>query len=858
VRTLLADLLAEQTKRTPNPYLRVQVLDHAGGIARLHWTQPYDGAEADGPHALAIPTDGSLNRLRVASNVLYRQRVTTPIYGGADPNFGKKTIGGSNLTIPANYKQATKFTLAAATTITAILAYGHASAGTISARALIHADSAGSPGALLATTRETAGIDTTPAWRTFDTPIPINLPAGDYWLGVIVSASATFYFDAGSTDQTAFNTDTYADGPANPFGTPTLRQDTEYSIYATRPTFDTWTSFRTTTARCAIARYGANLLAFAVDSGTPTQIYKAESSDGGATWGAWALLCTAAGTVAHIAAASKTNGDTLVVFAVGATAYKIKRVSAAWGAITAWTNTAATITGLAAHYFLDFNLVIAGTEATTLHPRIWSCIYGDGYSEAPDAWTILRSITEASAGAGVTYSAPALTYADTFRAAYRNAFAGPVAYDRHDLTATPDTADYVDNLWTEPRPFDLDHDYGLALAATATHVWATTPSHVYYAPLPTALDLTDDVLSCIAHDYPLDPRGAIIRLTNHDGRYNNPGQDDLTALSRGARVNIAPGYYTPSGPLASDGPSYYIDYLEHTSTAARRELILHCLSTWGRLAQWKPGRSYRWAAGTRNYFQLISAILTKAGLAFSAFSGTTKMTDDYPDFAIHPGYDPPPYISGYRDTGRWVWRANHLIWIPGPPAPIWTDPLPQPEQDLPFTTALSALATLYSHLEDRVLAQQATVYNVWPQAADASVYSFGAAHPILAANYRHTATPNRFLAIGDADLAAESVDFATVDLLHDRPRVVHDKGMTTAADVTDRADREARDAEIHSRADTIVVPPHCGIELWDVVDVTDATIGLAAVKRRVIGITLDFDRASDSPTYHQVLTLGAP
>jgi len=703
VRTLLTHLLAEQKKPTRKPYLRVEALDHFGGIPRLHWEQLCGGLEPDGPHALAMPTDGSLNRLRVDGTTLYRQRVTNP-------------------------------------------------------------------------------------------------------------------------------------GPASDFSA--------------------WTLWTTAVALCALARYGANLLAFAAASDAPTEIYRAASADNGASWSGWSLLCTAAGPITHIAAASKPNGDTLVVFAVGATAYRIKRVSSVWGSIAAWTNTAASITGLAVQYWLDFNLVITGTETTTLHPRVWRCIYGDGYSETLDAWSVLRSITEASAGAGVTYHAPFLLYADTFRASYRNAFAGPVAYDRTDLVASPIAADYVDNLWTEPRPFDLDHDYGLALASDMTaYLWATTPSRVYRAAYPTTLDLSDDVLSCTAHDYPFDPRGATIRLRNDDGRYNTPGAGGLTALSRGARINIGPGYYVPAyaDNRYSLGPSYYIDTIDHIAEPGRRELVINCRSTWGLLAAWRPGRSYRWTAGSRNYFQIIAAILAKMGIEFSALDSTPKMTDAYPDFAIHPGYDPPPYISGWQYV-----NINKPPW--GKYIPIWTDPPPlePPYQQVPLTTALAALRTLYSHLEDRTLAREDLVYSVWPQASDAVDYAFGTYHPIISAAYRHAAVPDRFLAVGDAGLMKETADYAAIDLLHDRPHVVHDKAMTTAADVTARATREARDAEINSRADTIVVTPHCGIELWDVVTVTDATLGLAAAPRRVIGITLQFDRSRTKPVYHQVLTLGAP
>jgi len=846
VRTLASYLTAEQKKKTRKPYLYVAAVDQIGGIPRLHWQTMYAGADAAGPHALAIPTDGSLNRLRVESNTLYRQRTVTPDYGGPDPNLGKKTVGAIPQTLPAHYKQATKFTLAADTTITTILAYAAAVTGTVSARAVIYADAAGSPAALLATSDELPGIDTTPAWREFTLPTPVDLDPGDYWLGVIVPAGTNLYYDAGSTEQTRFNIDTYADGPSDPFGAPGLSLDREYSIYATRPAFDTWTSFRAATRLCALARYGANLLAFAVDNATPTQIYKAESTDNGASWGAWALLATAAGTITHIAATSATAGDTLVIIAVGATVYRIRRTATVWGALTVWTNTAASITGLAVHHWLDFNCIITGTETTTLHPHVWSCIYGDGYSQALNTWSTLRATAEASAGAGVTFSNPSLTYADTWRAAHREAYSGAAPYDRHALLASPIAADFVDNIWTEPRPFNLDHDYGLALDYTNTHVWATTPNRVYRAPIgQTPLDLSADVLSCVAHDHPLSPQGATIRLTNHDGRYNAPGAGDLLALSRGARIDIAPGYHCPAHPAAhSHGPSYYIDTIDHVSDPTRRELVIHASSAWSLLARWRPGRTYRWPAGSRNYFQLFSAILAKMALEFSCYTSSPKLTDDFPDFAINPGYDPPPYLLHDPTNPR------HSTLVDPPPVP---DTL-----DLPaWGNGLAAITTLISHLEDRLMAREDMIYGVWPKADDTPDYALGTDHVILSATYRQRAPADRFLAYGDADLAAEVIDYATVDLLHDRPHVSHDKNMTTAASVTNRATRDAREATINSRADTVTIPVHCGLELWDVVAITDPALGLAAVNRRVTGIVLVYDTQT-KPAYHQVLTLGEP
>lgn len=708
MRTLAADLAAEQVKPSRRPFVEVIAVDAIGSVPRLHWEHLYSGAEPDGPHAVAMPADRSLNRLRIESNTLYRQRVINP---------------------------------------------------------------------------------------------------------------------------------------------------SQYSD------FSLWTSFRTTTINCALAPYGATLLAFAVHSTTPTQVYWCTSTDNGASWSAWALLCTAPAVVLHIAAFSKSNGDTLVILSTAAQiVYSIKRASSVWGALTVWTNLVHSITGLAGTFYRDFNIVITGTDHAASNPSVWSCIYGDGIDQALDTWSGLTLITEAAAGVAIAYSCPfAYLYGlNDIRISYREAYTGANPYDR--MNTTQETSTFLAALWAEPLPFNLTHLYGLALAYNATYPrhWATTPSRVYRTDQVASVNLTDDVISCTANDSPLDPAGATIRIDNHDGRYNTPGVGDLLALSRGSRIDIFLGYHTASGPLSSAGPSYYIEAIDHESGGGRRELVIHCHSAWGLLHAWRPGRSYRWP-NTLTYIGIIAVLLAKVSIHYNGGSLSTKMFVDTPDFAVIPGYDPPAYITGYYC--RWYWHtsktyAGKKFWHC---TPIYNNPPPEPgTYVLPYTSALAAIAALYAQLEDRPLFRWDMMYNCHPQASDPSVYAFGTTHPIEYAAYRQLQADNRFLTFGaQPSVFAEAIDYDGIALLHDRPRHAHDKNIATAADAADRSTREARDAVINSRADTIVIPPHCGIELWDVIDVTDPGLGLAAAKRRVTGITTIFSR-DKPPAYYQVLTLGEP
>ncbi len=82
MRSLSSTLLTAQKEASHVPYVKVEAKNKIAGIVRLNWTRLYTGSEADYFHALTIPDDGSLIRVRltppVDSRKLYRQRVANP------------------------------------------------------------------------------------------------------------------------------------------------------------------------------------------------------------------------------------------------------------------------------------------------------------------------------------------------------------------------------------------------------------------------------------------------------------------------------------------------------------------------------------------------------------------------------------------------------------------------------------------------------------------------------------------------------------------------------------------------------------------------------------------------------------
>lgn len=427
MRTLHSDLLTAQKQSSAAPYVRVQVSERIGGVARLVWERLYSGGETDSYHAAAMPADGALLRARVDSGQLYYQRT-------ADPGQG-------------------------------------------------------------------SGFGT--------------------WTGLGATA------DAG----------------------------------------------------IALVAEGTRALLFCVGTDGHT-IYLRESSDSGQTLGAATALATAPAAVTWLAAGLKSDGTALLLYSVGADVYSLKRSSGVWGPPQPWSNSVAAVTGLACHYFGDFNVLVAGSDSSGAS-RLWTCIYGDGLSQTTDTWSELREVMLASPGSSVTYRAPFLTLVDTYRLFAVEKYTAGQPYSRPYWSHSAPASDFIDNLWREPVPFDLTSEYGVALAADATHAWLSTPYGVWRAPFSApAVDLTADVLELTLTEDAASNWGRLV-LRNDDGRYLNLPSGPYAAIRLGSEVAVAPGYQTASGPRVSSGPAYWIEGIEYTSDGGEAALVLHLIGGWG-------------------------------------------------------------------------------------------------------------------------------------------------------------------------------------------------------------------------------------------------------------------------------------
>ena len=86
--------------------------------------------------------------------------------------------------------------------------------------------------------------------------------------------------------------------------------------------------------------------------------------------------------------------------------------------------------------------------------------------------------------------------------------------------------------------------------------------------------------------------------------------------------------------------------------------------------------------------------------------------------------------------------------------------------------------------------------------------------------------------------------------VYDDLRQEHDRNLTTVALVESRADAMLRASALEATSGEITVPVNCGQELYDVIEVTDASAGLTAARRRVLASGIRYS-TGERPVYEQ-------
>lgn len=534
----------------------------------------------------------------------------------------------------------------------------------------------------------------------------------------------------------------------------------------------------------------------------------------------------------------KPDGDVCLFYFEWDMIYAVKRVGGVWESPAAYPYTPDIVSGLAASYkshsrsgtTWDWNVVVTGRN--TVNQRgVWTFLYGT--AAGSDAWTEPRAIQIADY-TGIDYRSPFLCIDGAIhRITFTEASSSGQNYERVFMTwqvpqaedvDTPGPATFIENLWHEPYPFHPgsyyahfdDLYYGLAIVANADHAYLTAPDAVWQAPTtPPAIPLTARVLSLKQSINPVQAGGsqvtvevenADLALTPHtvESVWTNPIEADQ-------ELEISPGYRTTEGEETSPGPSHWITRVRITSapsrctaiiTAAGPEYLLE-----GTAIRWQK----TWTAGEATILEIMTWILSRAGIPLYVEASSDFTTSFKPAFKIPAGQD-----------------------------------------------CLTALRRVLALTGDVLHFRRATALLTTPSDASTEEYHCPGQpgkHPLYQGNYDQTP-----LAINWANVWGTLTPLTTADEVlpqvndqYGRLETFSDLNLDNQADATDRA--RARLTQRYRLTDCgqVVIPPHCGLELWDTMKVIDRRAGIEK-EWRAMSIEFTYAREKKS-LYHMTVNL---
>jgi len=582
------------------------------------------------------------------------------------------------------------------------------------------------------------------------------------------------------------------------------------------------------TALAAIA-HDEHVVVFWIDPNDSYHIHRMESTDRGASFAAEVDMGLVSDANGRIAATFKDNEDIGLVWTIAHEIHAVRRTSGSWGGELDSNKSLTLISGITVKHMGDWNIVVTGINSSAFD-GVWQIIWGDGYSKTADTWSAFSEIMAREAGEDFEYYAPSLDFPDVFRLFFVERHTGTVAGYRQYWTRTGPTADFTECLWLEPVPFNYAEAYGLAICHNGVYAWLTSPSVVQRADLTgVTVVFTNDVLEIHSNIKPGTNRSTLtIVLDNTSGKYNDFN-------SKGWTIAASLGFTTYSGDKYSSLPYFWITGWEFVSPpwfplrafwpqGVIGTLKIYCEGAWEFLNRWKARKKYSWAADDSNIFQLMNWIISRAGLECSTFSNSDALVNYYPEFEIAAG-----------------------------------------------TTGKLALKKLLGWVEDVPVLVGGTIYLKFPEATDASVYTYHSTwqnqypdglggvtvdHLVYRGNYGVGMwKPN--MAQIDTDLIHyEAFEWDEINNFYDRMNRVTQPEYTSAADASRRGTRELRRGEIWGAyTGWCQVPVNCGQEEFDVITITDVAGGVTLIQRRVLGIETTWKKVDGS--YFQKLLLGA-
>lgn len=306
-----------------------------------------------------------------------------------------------------------------------------------------------------------------------------------------------------------------------------------------------------------------------------------------------------------------------------------------------------------------------------------------------------------------------------------------------------------------------------------------------------------------------------VDVHNPGHKYDDFGDSGETgeAIKLLSEVVIERGYRTSAGYEYVGSQPFYLVKVSHRVGIGRPALRLVSVDGWGLMGRWEADQSYHWSGKTVEW--LVTEIVSRSSGLECEFCASSEWATVMDEFALNPlGWMGMIYHEA-KESGREV------------PALGWGG------------TAIHAVNSLFRKVGGRgywdedgklqciIPANQSTI----------STYTYGTNSEIIKGEYAVAViTPNVVRVMGDGtgfqathlsdgqELGRRLIDIA-VDLHLDTA----DECMAMAGGLWDDAQARGYDGylEVHLNP---------GVELWDIVSVTDARTGYSTEKRRISGV----------------------
>jgi|GEM_PF-1942269 len=629
-----------------------------------------------------------------------------------------------------------------------------------------------------------------------------------------------------------------------------------------------WTTWTSTGSSCstmgqmALATSGTKVWWFYI-SASDQVLYCRESSDYGASWGSATAVHTCTGTyqLESVAAAHRSGTDAIVFYSTTDTAvnnschlYRRKQVSGSWGSATSWGKTACQqIRGLTCHKTGDYNMLFgANVDAYTYFGigegvelaylwTLYAIVYGNGVDVNADTWADPVLIERTDTGTAFATAWPSLTYVDMFRAIFTGYLEGE-EYSRLLRMQGIYGYDFLDTTWTDPWPFLAGAgtfgsviDYALGGDG---YVYVSHSNCAYRADAGGAgtVDLGDRLVKYrvvdrwsgwkgggVSEDYGQNVVAELegeIWLDNHDGVLNDLGTGDYAMVKRGSMVTLRRGYHTSNGDEYANWPTLWIEDWEYVvDFQGRSYLVLYFIGGWGFLATMAAQRQYQWEDDDASVWTIAERLFALAGFELSSQGEASTLIGTLkPAIVINPGED-----------------------------------------------LRSAALKVLSKVPDFVYWEGSTPYVKELAEDESSDYTYGGSgnHVIIAGRYGvRSPGYNHIEVFSTIDeygipVFGDEVDYDEVNLVGHRLQKIFDYAYDTNAECDDRAEAQLRKHDATKKRGELETLPNLGLQVLDVVTVTDARAGVTAEVYRVRGIEEVYDTTKDPLIYRQRVQLGA-